>query len=249
VKVLSTTAALATAALLVSTAPAFAGSLENCRIQIQQAPVSANGNGVGPSSAQDVWVTGTNRTTGANPDGEWRFNGNICLGHLAKGFEGQLQGADGDHGHVLTLVPVAASDATLFTPSAGILGAGFDGYPIVDTFGTMQDPTSVLGLGVPFPGLAFDFDSRPQDNAEYDIVEGGTFWAAMELAVVNKIIDFMGYEVGDKLGLMLTWDVDPSAPFPQHNIEATGGWFYIPELQQFVPFLNEELLLFQLDCD
>ena len=160
----------------------------DCRVQVQQAPVSANGNGSGQdSSPQDLWLTGTNKVAGANPDGDWSFNGNICIGHLASVDNVELNGANGDKGHILTAKPTR--DAELFINTAGLMGEDYDGYPIVDLDGTTQVIPEDDYL---CPYLSFDPDYFPDGNFEYPLRHGDTFWSAMELEVVNLIIPFFG---------------------------------------------------------
>jgi hypothetical protein len=234
-------------------------------LQIQQAPV-ANGE----SEAQDVWLV----AFGGKESPSVNVKGNICLGHLAK-LEEQTDQAllynDGTKGHYGTFVPVAAGTEILAVNSMGFLGPkteGFNGYPYALFAGAFEDTTNpnfADGAEIIFPGLANEYSACysqsatcPYPDRKYTVRYGKTFWISMELRLVNihpladPAILGVPLEVGSRFPILFIFDAavdnQGNPVLPQHNIAEIGAMSIVPwDPTQWQPFLNEELLLMQLN--
>jgi hypothetical protein len=232
-------------------------------LQMQQAPVAG-----GVSEAQDVWLV----AFGGKEHPSVNVQGNICLGHLAKLEEQTTEGLlynDGTKGHYATFVPVDSGQEQLAINSMGFLGPEFDGYPYALFARAVEDSTNpnfADGAEIIFPGLANEYsqcyiqndDTCPYPDRKYTVTYGKTFWISMELILVNihPLADpgILGVtlEVGSRFPILFIFDAkvdrNGNPVFPQHNIADTGAMSIVPwDPSKWQPFLNEELLLMQLN--
>jgi hypothetical protein len=254
------TAVAVVASVLWGTAEARASVAQVYSLLIQQAPVA---NGM--SEAQDVWLVASGGTESPSVNVE----GNICLGHLAK-LEEQTDQAllynNGTKGHYGTFVPVNAGQEQLARASMGFLGPkaqGFNGFPYALFTGAEDagNPNFANGAEIIFPGLANEYCQSPPcpyPDRPYTVRYGKTFWISMELRLVNlhplAAPDVLGVQLADgsRFPILFLFDAEVdnngNPVFPQHTIADVGAMSIVPwDPTQWHPFLNEELLLMQLN--
>jgi hypothetical protein len=143
---------------------------------------------------------------------------------------------------------------------------GFNGFPYAlstirpppeDT----ENPNFANGAQIIFPGLANEYCEDPPcpfPDRTYTVRYGKTFWISMELRLVNlhplADPDVLGVPlaVGSRFPILFLFDAEVdnngNPVFPQHTIAEVGAMSIVPwDPSQWQPFLNEELLLMQLN--